>query len=89
MTWLFMTLFILACFFVQITMLNMLIAIMSDTFTKVYEKKHIKLTKTKLEFVSDKPLNTRTEPNTQQDQVFLFVVTPLYEEEAPSDPIEY
>mmetsp|Transcript_27105 Transcript_27105/g.31818 ORF Transcript_27105/g.31818 Transcript_27105/m.31818 type:complete len:109 (+) Transcript_27105:1160-1486(+) len=88
LTWLCFILFILATFFIQVTMLNMLIAIMADTFSNVYQKKEVRATKTKLEFVSDKPTNLTAESQRQEQQVFLFVVTPAQAEEVPSDPIE-
>ena len=37
----------------MIVILNMLIAIMAETFAKVYEKKHLYNMMTKLDFVSD------------------------------------
>ena len=47
------TLFIMATFFTQITMLNMLIAIMGDTFDKVTENKLTFTTRTKLQILGD------------------------------------
>ena len=52
-----MIFFILSTFFVQITMLNMLIAIMGNTFDNVILKKEILATKTKLKLVSERPIN--------------------------------
>jgi len=52
-----MIIFILSTFFVQITMLNMLIAIMGNTFDNVILKKEILATKTKLKLVSERPIN--------------------------------
>ena len=45
--------FCIGTFFVEITMLNMLIAIMSDTFGKVYAQKEVKANKARLKFVSE------------------------------------
>ena len=45
--------FISATFITQITMLNMLIAIMGDTFERVMENKEVNATQTKLELMSD------------------------------------
>lgn len=45
--------FIMATFITQLTMLNMLIAIMGDTFGRVMEQKEVNATKTKLELMSD------------------------------------
>ena len=47
------TLFIMATFFTQITMLNMLIAIMGDTFDKVTENRQTFTTRTKLSILGD------------------------------------
>ena len=46
-------LFIACTAFTMIIVLNMLVAIMSDTFTKVYEKKQLYGMMTKLHFVSE------------------------------------
>ena len=46
-----MTFFIAATFFTQLTMLNMLIAIMGDSFAFVSENKEKYATKTKLEIL--------------------------------------
>ena len=46
-------LFILATFFVQVTMLNMLIAIMSDTYERVSENKSVHAHRTKLKLLSE------------------------------------
>ena len=53
------TIFLLSTFFVQITMLNMLIAIMGDTYGNVSQKKEISATRTKLQLVSEKPINLK------------------------------
>ena len=45
--------FISATFITQITMFNMLIAIMGDTFERVMENKEVNATQTKLELMSD------------------------------------
>ena len=45
--------FILATFLIQIVFLNMLIAIMGDTFSKVTENKDNNARKTKLEIMGD------------------------------------
>ena len=46
-------LFVMGTAFTQITMLNMLIAIMGDTFDKVSESKHTFTTRTKLQILGD------------------------------------
>ena len=45
--------FILATFITQITMFNMLIAIMSDTFDKITENKEVNAIKSKLALMGD------------------------------------
>ena len=45
--------FILATFFTEITMLNMLIAIMGDTFDKVTEMREVHSRRTKLKILGD------------------------------------
>lgn len=45
--------FIFATFFFIIVMMNMLVAIMGDTFVKNYEKEEANLLRTKLRFVID------------------------------------
>ena len=45
--------FVAATFFTQITMLNMLIAIMSDVFERETEKRDVKKISTKLEILSE------------------------------------
>ena len=47
-----MLLFIAATLFTQVTMLNMLIAIMGDTFDKVTENRDIEATRTKIQFIA-------------------------------------
>ena len=76
------TLFICATFFTQITMLNMLIAIMGDTFERITEQKPLYATRTKLALLADYAANIRTAP-TPDDlaKKFLFVVEPEAEEE--------
>ena len=45
--------FLCATMFTQVTMLNMLIAIMADVFEKEIESRSIKLIKTKLQILAD------------------------------------
>ena len=74
--------FICATFFTQITMLNMLIAIMGDTFERISENRPLFATRTKLSLLADYAANIRTAP-TPDDlaKKFLFVVEPEEEEE--------
>ena len=50
---LFFIVFIAATFFTQITMLNMLIAIMSDVFERETEKAYVKMIQTKLQILAE------------------------------------
>ena len=68
--------FVLATFFTEITFLNMIIAIMSDVYDRLRETKHIQALQVKLEMVSDYAGLIQDEERKQDDQVFLFVVTP-------------
>ena len=63
-------------------MLNMLIAIMGDTFERITEQKPLYATRTKLALLADYAANIRTNP-TPDDLAnkFLFVVEPEAEEE--------
>ena len=70
--WIF---FILATFFTQITMLNMLIAIMGNTFEMVIEKKAIHAMNTKLQIMSDYS-NVISLFDRDTDH-FLFIVKPV------------
>ena len=69
--WIF---FILATFFSQITMFNMLIAIMGDTFERIIENKELNSTMTKLELMSE--LSTNIHDEEEDNMFFLYVVQP-------------
>ena len=62
-------------------MLNMLIAIMADTYDKITDKKILHATRTKLTILADYAANIRTTP-TPSDlaEKFLYVVEPEAEE---------
>ena len=64
-------LFIMATFFTQITMLNMLIAIMGDTFDKVTENKKTFTTRTKLQILGDYTGNFLKQ---EKKNMFLFSI---------------
>lgn len=66
--------FVLATFFTMLTMLNMLIAIMGDTFERVTENKELNSIKTKLKIVSELMYNIPLDEG--DDKSLLFVVTP-------------
>lgn len=67
-------------------MLNMLIAIMGDSYGKVMENSEVNATKTKLELMSDIASIIQEEDEDDQadiksKEVFLYVVTPEQEAE--------
>ena len=74
--------FLSATFFTQITMLNMLIAIMGDTFERITEQRSLFATREKLGLLADYAANIRIDP-TPDDlaRKFLFVIKPEEEEE--------
>ena len=62
-------------------MLNMLIAIMADTFDRINEKKLLHATLTKLTILADYAANIRTDPKPSDlTDKFLFIVVPEAEE---------
>ena len=63
--------------FTQITMLNMLIAIMGDTFDKVTENSKVYTTRTKLQILGDYSGNFIKSEN---DLLYLFNIT-VYDED--------
>ena len=65
-------LFFLSTGFTQITMLNMLIAIMGDTFDKVTENSKVYTTRTKLQILGDYSGNFA---KSETDRLFLFTMT--------------
>ena len=69
--------FVFATLFSQIIVLNMLIAIMGDTFDKVFENKHVAILKLKVSVMSDFAflINDKGDANK-----FLFVVSPTVKE---------
>ena len=59
----------------QVTMLNMLIAIMGDTFEHIIENKDLNSVKTKIEVMGELASNIHTDGDVD-DNRFLFVITP-------------
>ena len=68
--------FMSATFITQITMLNMLIAIMGDTFGRIIEAKEVNAMKTKIELMEDLSMVINSKSKKEEDRVFLFVVQP-------------
>ena len=64
----------MATFFSQITQLNMLIAIISNTFEKVIENRELHAIQTKLELMGEFSSNIRDDKDDRKR--FLYVVTP-------------
>lgn len=69
--------FIASTFITQLVMLNMLIAIMGDTFERVIENRDVNATKTKLELMSDlvSTLKQTGKPGDEK-KYFMFIVMP-------------
>lgn len=78
--WLF---FLIGTFFTQITMLNMLIAIMGNTFDMVIEKKGIYAMQVKLQIMSEySNLITQVDKDTRH---YLFTIKTILDEEDEQD----
>ena len=67
--------FVMATLISQVTMLNMLIAIMGDTFEHIIENKDLNSVKTKIEVMGELASNIHTSGEVD-DNRFLFVITP-------------
>ena len=75
--------FILATLFTQITMLNMLIAIMGDTFERIVENKAVFATKTKLELLGENTFCLRQQNSKKmpiEKDIFLYAVSPVIDD---------
>jgi len=73
--------FLLATLFTQLTMLNMIIAFMGDTFERIAENKEVYATKGKLELLADYAFLLKDGSNQEKDKIFLYVVKPDGDEE--------
>ena len=69
-------LYVIAVFYTSLTMLNMLIAIMGDTFGNVMESRNLNAIRTKLDILSDMAPVLSKEDAKDMDEVFMIVVTP-------------
>ena len=74
-TYLCYLLFLSATFFTQITFLNMLIALMGDTFAKVMEQKEQFGLQTKLQIMSDYTALVLDSQQDQDPECYMFVIT--------------
>ena len=74
--------FIFATFFTQIVFLNMLIAIMGNTFDSVMEKRHQYAQETKLGIMSDYYAVFNSQRGRTLDlNIYMFIVRPMEDEE--------
>ena len=65
--------FVLATFFSQITMLNLLIAIMGDTFDRITQDRELNATQTKLELMSELYQSLGEISTEQETKNFMFI----------------
>ena len=78
-------LFVGAIFFSQITMLNMLIAIMSDVFENQTEKRYVMQIRTKLQILAEQaPLLSKIS-KTDEQNVFMIVIEAIKDEDFEYD----
>ena len=71
--------FLFSTFITQITFLNMLIAIMGDTFDRVISKKSLHSTKNKLELMTDMISVTKLisrKRNENEDKIYFYLIQP-------------
>ena len=66
--------FVAATFITQLVMLNMLIAIMGDTFERVIENRDVNAVKTKLQFIGDLVATLDQTSRKEEQKQFMFVV---------------
>ena len=70
-----------AIFFSQITMLNMLIAIMADVFENLTEKRHVKSISTKLEILAEQAPLLAKQSKSDEQNVYMIVIEPVEDED--------
>ena len=68
--------FICATFISQVTMLNMLIAIMGDTFEKVIENRTVNAIKSKLELMDELAATMNLKDAKQEEKTFIHIIQP-------------
>lgn len=71
--------FVLATFFSSVTMLNMLIAIMGDTFERITENRDLNKTRTKLGLMGE--LSSTIYDSEKDNERFMFCITPDEQDE--------
>ena len=81
--WMCYVFFLLATFISLIMMLNMLIAIMGDTFERTIENRQLNNTRTKIELMGEQTHNIidfscfgKKDEKSDQEKTYLFVITP-------------
>ena len=77
--------FFAATFITQITMLNMLIAIMADTFDRIADNKLVNAIRSKLELIGDLVAVLDAEDKIQSKNKFFFLVQPEDGEDEEED----
>ena len=77
--------FLAATFFTQVVFLNMLIAIMGNTFDFVIERKSMYALQTKLDILADYYWVIAERNPSQQNNIYLFVVRPKVDAENDDD----
>ena len=77
--------FCLATFCTQITMLNMLIAIMSDVFDELMEQRDVKAISTKLTILSEAAPVLSQKSAKDEEEVYMVVVEPTEEDAGESE----
>mmetsp|Transcript_2938 Transcript_2938/g.4004 ORF Transcript_2938/g.4004 Transcript_2938/m.4004 type:complete len:230 (-) Transcript_2938:532-1221(-) len=80
--------FIFATFISQLTILNMLIAVMGDTYERIIENKEVNATMTKLTIMDDMNALLPHETSSKQKDVYLFVTKPLNDDGDDNDSWE-
>lgn len=81
--------FVLATFITQLTMFNMLIAIMGDTFDKITENRDINSIKSKLDLMADLVAVMDQTDKEDETEIFFFVVMPEVDEGADAADDEW
>ena len=77
--------FIVATLFTQVTMLNMLIAIMGDSFAFAMEHRTMFATRERLLFLQTQVPILKSTDNKDNDKIFMYVIRPSAMEETESD----
>ena len=80
-----LTFYLLAVSFMQVVMLNMLIAIMGDTFGNATELKEVNTIRSRLQILGDFAELIKQAPPIRGDSVYMVVITPVDEENDEDD----